>query len=254
MPDLSVLPVLMLVFVRCSAFLVTSPLFIIPGIPTVVKSGFAFLLAIIIYPLVPAPEAPLEGFWGFGLMVASEAAVGLAMGFIVTMVFNAFRMAGQLIDMQIGYAMSQMMDPVSGSLNTLMGRFFYFVALATLLSMDGHHGLIWGLVKSYQVLPLNVASIDGGVTNFIIRAFADTITMALKIAIPITSVLLMVDISLGVMGRTAPQMNIFMLGFPFKIMLGLVSIAILLPLMGTIFATVFDQMQKDLLLLVKGFS
>ncbi|MBM7854223.1 flagellar biosynthetic protein FliR [Desulfohalotomaculum tongense] len=255
MPDLSILPVFMLVFTRCSAFLVASPLFAIPGIPPVVKSGFAFILAVIIYPLAARPGlTAADSLWGYGLMVLSEAAVGLAMGIVCTMVFNALRMAGQMIDLQIGYAMSQMMDPVSGSMNTLLGRFLYFLSLAALLCMDGHHGLIWGLAKSYQVLPLNSAEMSGDVAVFVIRVFADTITMALKVAIPVISVLLMTDIALGVMGRTAPQMNIFMLGFPFKIMLGLVSLAVLLPLMGSILAAVFDRMQKDLILLVKGLS
>lgn len=255
MPDLSVWPALVLVFIRCSTFLAASPLFAIPGIPAVVKSGFAFILAVIIYPLAaPAEFAVEEGLWGFVLMALSEAAVGLAMGFICTIVFNALRMAGQLIDLQIGYAMSQVMDPVSGSMNTLLGRFFYYTALATLLCMDGHHGLIWGLAKSYQVLPLTAAEMSGDAALFVTRVFADTITTALKVAVPITSVLLMTDIALGIMGRTAPQMNIFMLGFPFKIMLGLVSLAVLLPLLGSVFSSIFDQMQKDLLLLVKGLS
>jgi flagellar biosynthetic protein FliR len=245
----------MLVFVRCSTFLWASPIFAVPGIPSQVKAGFAFVLTIIIYPLITAVDNVIyNGVWGYVIMMVSEAAVGLAMGFICTMVFNALRMAGQLMDMNIGFAMAQMMDPVSGSMNTPLGRFLFYVTLATFLCVDGHHGLIWGLVKSYQVLPLNAAEMSGTATLFLIRAFADTFTLALKVAIPITAVLLMTDIALGVMGRTAPQMNIFMLGFPFKIMLGLLSLAVLLPLMGSIFATIFDQMQKDLLLLVKGLS
>ncbi|MEG6617316.1 flagellar biosynthetic protein FliR [Peptococcaceae bacterium 1198_IL3148] len=245
----------MLVFVRCSTFLWASPIFAIPGIPGQVKAGFAFVLTIIIYPIIAAsgPEI-FDGGLGYIMMLVSEAAVGLAMGFVCTMVFNALRMAGQLIDLSIGYAMAQIMDPVTSSMNTPLGRFLYYVTLATFLCVDGHHGLIWGLVKSYQILPLNAAEMTGTAAIFLIRAFADTFTLALKVAVPIVAVLLMTDIALGVMGRTAPQMNIFMLGFPFKIMLGLLSLAVLLPLMGSIFASIFDQMQKDLLLLVKGLS
>ena len=253
--DMSLLPAFMLVFIRCSAFLITSPLFIIPGIPPLVKAGFAFMLAVIIYPLAPETEAVVvNGLWSYGLMVLSETAVGLAMGMICTMVFNIMRMAGQMIDFQIGFAMSQMMDPSTGSMNTLLGRFLYFVTLATFFCMDGHHGLIWGLVKSYQILPLAAAEISGSAVQFFIRVFADSIVMALKIAMPVIGALLMTDMALGVMGRAAPQMNVFMLGFPFKIMFGLISLAILLPLFGSVFATIFDQMHKNLLILVRGFS
>lgn len=245
----------MLVFIRCTAFLISSPIFAVPGIPAVVKSGFAFLLTIIIYPLAAAGEVNVNaGLLEYGLMAVSEAAVGLAMGIICTMVFNALLMAGQLIDLHIGFAVSQLMDPVTGSVNTLLARFMYYVSLATLLCVDAHHGLLWGLVKSYQILPLSAAEFSGTAVMFFIRAFADTVTMALKVAVPVIGVLLMIDIALGVMGRTAPQMNVFMLGFPFKIMVGLISLAVLLPLMGSIFAAVFDQMQQDLILLVKGLA
>lgn len=255
LPDMSVLPAFMLVFTRCSAFLVASPLFIIPGIPNTVKAGLAFLLTIIIFPTVTGTEVSIMGgMLGYGIMVLSEAAVGLAMGFICTLIFNTLRIAGHIIDFQIGFAMSQMMDPASGSMTTLLGRFLFYVTLAVMLCMDGHHGLIWGLVKSYQTLPLNSAEISGGVTLFFVRVFADTMTMALKVAIPVIAALLMTDMALGVMGRAAPQMNVFMLGFPFKIMFGMVSLALLLPLMGAIFASLIDQMHKDLLLLVKGLS
>lgn len=255
MPDLSMLPIFILIFVRCVTFLWASPLMTLPGIPAVVKSGFGFVLAILIYPLVAETDIVLySGLFGYGLMIAGEVAVGLGMGYICTLTFNAIRMAGQLIDMNVGFAMSQMMDPVSGSMNTLVGRFLYYVTLATFLAMDGHYGLIWGIAKSFELLPLHAAQFDGAVMLFVIRVFANAITLALKVAIPVTGALLMTDISLGMMGRTAPQMNIFMLGFPFKIMLGMVSLAVLLPLLGTVFATIFDQMHKDLLLLVRGLA
>lgn len=255
MPDLAVVPVFMLVFTRCTAFLISSPIFAIPGIPVLVKAGLAFILTILIYPLAAVGEINANArLFEYGLMVLSEAAVGLAMGMICTIVFNALLMAGQMIDLHIGFAISQLMDPVTGSVNTLLARFLYYVSLATLLCVDAHHGLLWGLAKSYQVLPLSAAEISGSATLFFIRVFADSVTMALKVALPVLGVLLMIDIALGVMGRTAPQMNVFMLGFPFKIMMGLISLAVLLPLMGSIFAAIFDQMQKDLLLLVKGLA
>ena len=255
MPDLSVLPVFMLVFIRCTAFLISSPIFALPGIPAAVKGGFAFILTMIIYPLAAVGEVNVDaGIFAYCLMAAGEAAVGLAMGIICTMVFNALLMAGQLIDLHIGFAVSQLMDPVTGSVNTLLARFMYYVSLATLFCVDAHYGLLWGLVKSYRILPLSAAEISGTAAMIFIRAFADTVAMALKVAVPVIGVLLMIDVALGVMGRTAPQMNVFMLGFPFKIMVGLISLAVLLPLMGSIFAAVFDQMQQDIILLVKGLA
>ena len=252
---LSVLPAFFLVFVRCMSFLLASPLFIIPGIPPLAKAGFGFALAVIIYPVVPQTEAIMvQTLWQYAFMAVKETLVGVGMGIIATMIFNIMRMAGQMIDFQIGFAMSQMMDPTTGTINTLLGKFLYFVTLAVFLSIDAHHGLIMGLVKSYQILPLALADIKSEAAPFIIEIFSTSITLALKVAIPVIGALLMVDMALGVMGRAAPQMNVFMLGFPFKIMFGLISLAVLLPLMSSIFMHVFDMMHRDILILVRWLT
>ena len=249
------LPAFFLVFTRCISFLLTSPIFILPGIPPIVKAGFAFALAVVVYPVVPQEEPVIvETLWEYGLMLMKEALVGIGMGMICTWIFNIIRMAGQMIDFQIGFAMSQVVDPVTGTVNTLLGKFLYFLTLAVFFCMDAHHGLIVGVVKSYQVLPIAMADLRIEAAPFIIEVFSTSITLALKTAVPVIAALLMVDMALGVMGRAAPQMNVFMLGFPFKIMFGLVSLAILLPLMSSVFAYVFDMMQRDILILVRWFA
>ncbi|WP_003544037.1 flagellar biosynthetic protein FliR [Desulfotomaculum nigrificans] len=255
MLDLTLITTFFLVFMRMVSFTFACPLYAIPGIPPLVKAGLSFILAILITPMVKPVSADLPGgLWGFGLVVFSEVGVGLVLGLVCTFVFNVIRMAGQLLDFQIGFAMASVMDPLSGSVNTLVSRFLYFLTLVLFLNVDGHHVLIRALAKSYELVPLNAAGINGEVTLLIIRIFADTFALAVQICAPVVAVLVITDLAMGLVGKTAPQMNIFQLGFPLKIAVGVASLAILLPALTSVFKILFDTLEKDLYLLMKGLA
>ena len=244
-----------LVFIRMVSFVFSCPLYAIPGIPPLVKAGLSFILAVLVTPVVqPVTSEIPGGLWGFGLVVFSEVGVGLALGLVCTFVFSVIKTAGQLLDFQIGFAMAALMDPLSGSMNTLVSRFLYFMTLVLFFNVDGHHSLIRALVKSYDLVPLTAAGINGGITLLMIRIFADTFALAVQICAPVVAILVITDLALGLVGKTAPQMNIFQLGFPLRIAVGVSSLAILLPALTSVFKLLFDTLQKDLLLLMKGLA
>ncbi|RYD03091.1 hypothetical protein N752_22020 [Desulforamulus aquiferis] len=220
-----------------------------------VKAGLSFILAVLVTPLVqPAPIEFPGGMWGFLLAVMSEVGVGLALGLVCTFVFNVVKIAGQMMDFQIGFAMSAVMDPMTGGMNTLVGKFLHFLTLVVFLNIDGHHMLIRALVSSFEMVPLTAAGINGPVTLLVLRIFTDTFALAVQIAAPIIAVLVITDLSMGLIGKTAPQMNIFMLGFPLKIAVGVSCLAILMPAFASIFKMLFDTLQKDLFMLMKGLA
>lgn len=255
MLNLEVIIVFFLVLIRMASFIVACPLYTITGIPSLVKIGFAFTLAVLVTPLVQPPVLEFPGGpWGFGLAVLSEAGVGLALGFVCTLVFGVVRIAGALLDFQVGFAMSAVFDPISGNMNTLIARFLFFMTLVLFMNIDGHHALINALVKSYELVPLTAAGISGEITLLIIRIFADTFALAVQICAPVVAVLVITDLAMGLIGKTAPQMNIFQLGFPLKIAVGVTSLALLLPALTSVFKYIFDTLQRDLLLLLKGLA
>ncbi len=255
MLNIELIIVFFLVLIRMASFIVACPLFSMAGIPPLVKAGLAFTLAVLVTPLVQPPSLEFPGgIWGFGLAVFSEVGVGLALGFVCTLVFSVIRIAGTLLDFQIGFAMAAVMDPLSGSMNSLVGRFLYMMTLVLFMNIDGHHALIQAMVKSYQLVPLTAAGISGEVTLLIIRIFADTFTLAVQICAPVVAILVITDLSMGLVGKTAPQMNIFQLGFPLKIAVGVSTLAILLPALTSVFKYIFDTLQRDLLLLLKGLA
>ncbi|SHF37006.1 flagellar biosynthetic protein FliR [Desulforamulus putei] len=255
MLNFDLITVFFLVLIRMASFVFSCPLYAVPGIPPLVKAGLSFILAALVTPMVmpPSPEFP-GGTWGFAVAALSEAGVGLALGLVCTFVFNAIRIAGQLLDFQIGFAMAAVMDPLSGSMNTLLSRFLFFMTLVLFMNVDGHHALIRALVKSYELVPLTAAGINGQVTLLIIRIFTDTFALAVQICAPVVAVLVITDLAMGLIGKTAPQLNIFQLGFPLKIAVGVSALAILLPALTSLFKYMFDTLQKDLLLLMKGLA
>ncbi len=252
MPDLGLIPAFFLVFLRAIAFMVSGPLFAFKGIPALIKTGFSLILAIVLFPVVEV-KGPLPGdVWGYGLAVVSEAGVGLLLGTAVTMILNGVRMAGQFIDFQIGYAMSSMLDPLSGAQNTLLSQFLYLLALVFFLLIDGHYVLLAGLAKSYELVPLSMASFGGGTAFTLIKVFAEAFTIALRISAPVLAVLVISDLTLGFLARTTPQINVFLTGFPIKIAVGLLTLSFLLPLLGTVFRSLYNMIERDLFILMKA--
>lgn len=251
MLDLGQIAAFLLVFLRAVAFMMSGPLYAIKGTPALLKVGFSLALATVVFPMVEINTSLPEGGWGFGLAVLSETGVGLLLGTAVTMVLNSIRMAGQYIDLQIGYAMASLIDPMSGSSTTLLSQYLYLLGLVFFLMMDGHYTLIMALVKSYQLVPLSTAAFDGGVAYILLHIFSGSLTVALQVSAPVLAVLLVTDLALGFLTRTTPQINVFLTGFPIKIAVGLLTLSFLIPLLGAVFHAIFNTIEGDLYLLMR---
>ncbi|MEW6624286.1 MAG: flagellar biosynthetic protein FliR [Bacillota bacterium] len=253
MLDYSVIQVWLLLFARMASFIFIAPFFSMQGIPALLKVGFSFLLSVIIYPIVNyVPLGELTpGVWWF--MVIKEVAVGLAMGFLAGMIFSAIRIAGELIDIQMGFAMASVLDPQTQFRTTLMGQFKYLVAMLVFIALDGHHVLIAALAHSYSVVPIAGADVQPVLGLFFLKVFIGMFALAFKIAAPIIAVLVISDISLGLIARTVPQLNVFILGFPLKAGLGMVTVALVLPLFVVVIGYLISQMERDLISVLEYF-
>lgn len=251
MLDLGQASAFFLVFLRASAFMLAGPLYAIKGIPPLLKMTFSLALAVVVFPVLD-PGGPVpEGVWGYGLAVLSETGLGLLLGTAVTIVVNSFRMVGQFIDMQIGYAMANMLDPMSGVQGTLLSQYLYLLAMLFFLMLDGHHTLIAALVKSFELVNLGSASFNGSAALILARMFSGTFMIALQVSAPVLAVLLVSDLTLGFLARTTPQINVFLTGFPIKIAAGLLTLSFLIPLLGTVLRLIFNMLERDLYALMR---
>lgn len=243
----------LLIFARIGSFIVTAPIFGGSNVPALAKTGIAFAFSMILLPVVAAPDLVTGGAGWFALAVAREACVGLLTGFIVNMILQTFNVLGQIFDLHIGFLMSSFFDPSSGGQTTLIAKFLYLMGIVLFFTMDGHHMLLLGMAKSFEILPLDTAVFSLASSGLaIIRSFSRMFSVAVQISAPVIAVVLIIDVCLGLLGRTAPQMNILMLGFPVKIGAGILTLTVMIPLMGTVFQYLFRMMEQDLYILLKG--
>ncbi len=242
---------LFLVLARLTAFMAAAPFFAIRNVPALVKVGLAALLTMLVGPVLPAPDEPIPGeLLAYMLVVMGEVLVGLALGFLATLIFSAIRLAGELVDLQIGFAMTNLFDPQSGGLISALGQFMYTMGILLFLLMDGHHSLLAAIVRSFTVVPLGGAMAVDGVAAHAVKVFGAMFVLGLKIAAPILAVLVISDLALGMVARTVPQLNVFILGFPLKAALGMIALSVTAPVLAVIMASVFGQMERDLLILM----
>src|SRR5690606_3293279 len=159
------------------------------------------------------------------LITVEEVLVGLAMGLIVTTVMMAVYLAGQLIDVPMGFGMVNVMDPQMGSEAPVVAQFYFAIALLTFFLIDGHHGLLRALVQSFDVVPLGGATLSGGVPAIALDAVRSMFSLGLKIALPVIGALFLTDVALGIVARAGSQMNVCFVGFPLKVGLWLLLLA-----------------------------
>lgn len=252
--SLSIIPAFLLVFARTLAFLMTVPLFSYRTIPNMFKIGFSFFLSIVILTSLDSPVVSPE--YSYILLLLKEVTVGLAIGLIAYIILSAVQTAGGFIDFQMGFAIANVVDPQTGAQSPIIGQFFYMIALLFLLSVNGHYLLIDGLMNSYQFIPLEgLLSFDGAFSDFIIRSFNTMFVIAFQMALPIVGCLFLVDVALGLIARTVPQVNVFVVGLPLKILVSFLVISLFLSLYimlsKFIFETMFETM-RDLMQLLGG--
>lgn len=222
---------LILITIRMFCFFLVVPVFFPNGTPSTVKIGLTLVLA---YVLVPGIDYSgihtINNNLPFVINCMNEAVAGLTLGFITNLCFMAIRIAGNLMDFQIGFSMMTMFDPNTSSNTTLMEHLLYWFSIVVFFIVDGHHMLIKALMESFSVIKLGNFFLSQGSINLIIRVFIEYFGIALKIAIPIVLIIFITDLTLGLIARTIPQLNIMILGLPIKILLGLATFCLALPI------------------------
>lgn len=254
MIHVSVIPVFLLIFARTLAFFVTVPLFSYRTIPTMFKIGFSFFLSLIIMTSMDAPVLEIDHM--YILLLIKEIVVGLAIGLIAYIILSAVQIAGGFIDFQMGFAIANVVDPQTGAQSPIIGQFFYMFAMLFLLSVNGHYLLIDGIFHSYQFITLEgFIEINGSFSEFIIVTFNKMFMIAFQMALPIVGCLFLVDVALGLIARTVPQVNVFVVGLPLKILVSFLVLFVFLSLYMMLAKFIFETMfitMRDLMEILGG--
>lgn len=223
-----------LTFMRVSILLFLLPFFGGETIPAQVKVMLCMVLTLAIWPAtaaVPGGAFPAHP-WSIGLMLLGEVVLGLGMGLLVHFIFAGFQLGGQIIGFQMGFSMISLGDPMSGQQIIVTSFLANFVAMALFLSMNGHLYLLSALMGSFKLVEPGSLLLTARSLQDMITLSADMFVLALKVAGPIIACLFMVELALALMARTAPQMNLLILGFPIKIGVGFLFMGIMFSLIS----------------------
>lgn len=206
--------------VRITAFLVIAPPFAHRGIPGTVKVMLAMGLALLVAPRLRVASDPTDipAFLGQLLM---QILIGVALGFLVALVFSAVQSAGGLIDLFAGFQLSQAYDPMNQFSGAQFARLYQLTAIVLLFASDGYQLVILGLIRTFDVLPLGMSLDVAAMAATSTAGLTQMFLAALQVAGPLAVVLFLADVGLGLLTRVAPALNAFALGFPLKILLTL---------------------------------
>jgi flagellar biosynthetic protein FliR len=215
-----------LLWTRIGALFLLTPLLHAFAVPPTVRVLFTLGLALALAAGVPV-AAPVSMDAG-SLFVAAvrELALGAAMGLAVMAAFAAVSMAGRLLDVQIGYAMAQVFDPATQRQATPLAAGFDRLAVVFFFVLDGPHALLRGIAFSLERFPLGKAWSPGAAAGPLLLHVAGLFGLAFSLALPVVACLLLVELGLGVLARNLPQMNLFVVGAPLKIIVGLAALAL----------------------------
>jgi len=232
---------LLLPLIRILGFISIAPVFSHQGVPQIIRLSTGLVLALIIAPTIPAmPQVDLFTMAGM-LLIAQEMIIGIAMGFAVRIIFTAIDMAGQLCGMTMGLGFATFFDPQSQGNTAVISQFFGILAVMVFLSVDGHLALISAVAESFHSMPI-VLDPAHGVNGFKLVVWGGKIfSVGLQLALPVVAALLITNMALGVLTRSAPQLNLFGIGFPITIGIGFVVIALMLPSMAVPFRQFIEQ-------------
>ena len=214
---------------RAAAWLLVAPPFSNRMVPTQVKVGLAAALGLAAAPKLAARGVPLETGALLGAAVL-QVAIGLALGFVTQVLFSAVQAAGELVDLFGGFTIAQAYDPFSNATASVFGRFYQLLSIVLLFAIDGHLLLVRGFLDSFAAFGLSSDDL-GDLARLLTHSLGLLFVAAIEIAGPLLAALFLAEVMLGLLSRAAPQMNVFSLGFPFKILLTLLLAGVTLPLL-----------------------
>ncbi len=234
-----------LVLVRVSVILVMIPIFQSAQVNVRVRFGLGMAITFVVWHVVP-PIHQLDGIGAMTAAVFSQAFIGFVFGFIAFLVFVGIQFAGEVMDLQVGFSIVNVINPLTSQNVSIIGEFQLALGSLIYLTANAHHYLFQGLAGSFNLVPLPFVAMPSLLETDVMTFFVHSFFMVFQIAGPIGIALFLTNIGLALMARVAPQLNVFAVGFPLQIMIGLTMMIISLPLLTNVLPQVFDETPREL--------
>ncbi|HLT99121.1 MAG TPA: flagellar biosynthetic protein FliR [Burkholderiaceae bacterium] len=241
-------------FIRIAAMVGSAPLLSESAIPARVKVGLSVMLTLIVAPsLGPMPSLATSS-WAALWIMGQQILIGLALGLTMRIIFAAVQTAGEFIGLQMGLSFASFFDPSTGSNTAVLARILNTVTLLVFIALNGHLLMIGGLLRTFEVLPIMVGELDVNGWGVILEWSSQIVVSGLLMALPVMIVLLTINLSLGILNRTAQQLSVFAVGFPISLTVGLTILAVVLPQISPFLEQLFQDGYDTMGKLVQGLA
>lgn len=235
-----------LAFTRIMAILIHVPAMGGQNIPNQVRIGLGFVLAMVLLPWQPLPvDAAALGLFAYGVAIAKEILIGTLVGYSANLAFGAIQIAGSAMGLGSGFESSRIFNPALSESGSAFDQIFVMTATMVFLMINGHHLVITALQRTFELVPLNGNLPLDGLTT-IVRATSTFIAAGIHLALPVMTALILADLTLGLLARVAPQVQVYFLGLPVKVVVALLAMsftfASLLPYLSSLFKSMSENM------------
>ena len=234
---------------RILALIASAPILGNPSTPVRVKLGLAIMITILVLPLVEKSLPHIDPASGVGLVILlQQVLIGVAIGFVMRVVFVAVEMAGELIGLQMGLGFAVFFDPQNSGQIDITGRFLGIIASLAFLAMDGHLLMIALISQSFSTLPIGSAALTEVTFTTLVNWGGEIFKSGLQLSLPVLTALLITNLALGILTRVAPQLNIFAVGFPLTLAVGFLVLGLSIPF----YTPILEYLVHDGLKLMMG--
>ena len=249
--------IFLIILARVLGFIIIIPVLTTANIPAQIKAAFAVVIAYLIFVSGKVTSIHYDdNAAGYIVLVAEEFLTGFAAGFVVNLIFTVFYFVGQLIDYQIGFAMVSVLDPLSQIQVPITGNLLYLFITILLVASGGLNAFIAAFFYSFDVIPPGSAVL---LSNRPLMAYLTEVVMkffivGVNISMPVVGAILILDVALGVLVKAVPQMNIFVVGMPIKVLAGLMIFMLIIPFLGSIYDFIFEESYRNIINVIDGMS
>ena len=243
------------VLVRVAAILMSIPVFSGRNIPVVLKAGFVLAVSLVLYPLVHVePSVPVAATPLFVIGLAGEILLGVAVGLIVRTIFAGVQLAGQLAGYQMGMAIANVIDPDSSDQIPLISQFYQVLAVLIFVTVNAHHWFLGAMQESFRLVQPYGFQLSASLVKQLIDLGSGIFIIGLKIGAPVMVVLLLTSVAFGLIARTVPQMNVFIVAIPLKIGIGFLFIFFSLPYCTAFLGGLFGELGNRILIMLAAMK
>jgi flagellar biosynthetic protein FliR len=242
----------MLIFLRVAGIVFSAPVLDSATIPATFKVGLALAVSVLMLPVLETTVSVADlSLMTFVIGVASEVAIGITIGLSVKLMFTGIQLAGQVAGHQMGFAIANVVDPATSIQIPILAQFYNLTAMLVFLAINAHHMFFSALVDSYTVIPPLALNFSPRLVGMMMQLAADMFVVAIKVGAPLITVMLLVSVGLGLIARTVPQIHVFIVGMPMKIIVGLIFMIIAAPYLTAFLIELFSSYRTTLFTLIR---